>query len=106
MDLFEWQPPAPQYNTPDMHRRNDDHQTAIDASERVAKFCKTELQTAVYEALIKYGPMTDGELERLDVFAHYSPSTVRKRRSELYQEGRVAKTDARRDGMSVWMAVR
>lgn len=104
MDLFEWTPPAPQFNTPDMHRKND-HQTAIDAAERIAKTCKTELQTAVYEALVARGPMTDGELERLDIFAHYSPSTVRKRRSELFQAGRVAKTDARREGMSVWMAV-
>jgi hypothetical protein len=50
--------------------------------------------------------MTDGELENLPVFAHYGPSTVRKRRSELYQAGRVAETGARRGKMNVWRAVK
>ena len=34
----------------------------------------------------RHGPMTDDELERLPEFAGYGPSTIRKRRSELYQQ--------------------
>lgn len=90
--------------TPDMHRKRD-HETSIDASERIAKSCKTELQSAILEKLIELGPMTDGELESLPVFSHYGPSTVRKRRSELFQDGKVEKTGELRDRMNVWKAV-
>ena len=90
--------------TPDMHRKTD-HETSIAASERVAKSCKTELQSAILEKLIELGPMTDGELESLPVFSHYGPSTVRKRRSELFQDGKVEKTGELRDRMNVWKAV-
>ena len=103
-DLFQWVPPAQQFSTPDMHRKTD-HQTAIDASERVAKSCKTELQSAIYEVLIERGPMTDGELETLPQFSQYGPSTVRKRRSELYQAGRVTETGEVRARMKVWKAI-
>lgn len=106
MDLFELAAAveARQLNDPSMHRKVD-HQTSIDASERIAKSCKTELQSAIFDVLIKRGPMTDGELELLPEFSHYGPSTVRKRRSELYQSGRVAETADRRNRMIVWRAV-
>lgn len=103
-DLFAWTPPAPKFNTPDMHRR-EDHATSIEASERVARSCKTELQAAVYAKLVELGPMTDGELEALPQFCHYGPSTVRKRRSELFHAGRVLDTGERRSHMKVWKAV-
>lgn len=93
-----------QFNTPDMHRKTD-HQTSIDASERIAKSCKTELQREIWRILRNAGPMTDGELERMDCFSHYAPSTVRKRRSELYQDGRLAETGEVRSRMKVWRAV-
>ena len=32
-------------------------------------------------------PLDDEMLERLDEFARYAPSTIRKRRSELFQAG-------------------
>lgn len=103
-DLLSWTPPAPQHNDRSMHRKSD-HETSIAASERVAKSCKTELQSAILEKLIELGPMTDGELESLPVFSHYGPSTVRKRRSELFQDGKVEKTGEVRSRMSVWKAV-
>lgn len=102
--LLDWVPPVPQFSTPDMHRKMD-HATSIDAAERVAKSCRTELQGAIYDKLIELGPMTDGELENLPQFSHYAPSTVRKRRSELFQDGRVAETGDKRDRMKVWKAV-
>jgi hypothetical protein len=106
MDFFEYAAaiasrPVPQ-NTPDMHRR-DDMQTAIDASERVAP-CRQVLQQQILTAFRARGAMTDGELEQLPQFADYRPSTVRKRRSELYQAGSVIATLDRRDGMTVWKA--
>jgi hypothetical protein len=104
MDFFEYAAamaaqPQPQ-NALGSHRKND-MQTAIDASERVAP-CKTVLQLQVLMALRAHGAMTDGELEKLPQFKEYGPSTVRKRRSELFQDGRVVATGGRRDGMNVW----
>ena len=48
---------------------------------------------------------TDREIERMDVFARYAPSTVRKRRSELLQPGRI-RSDGDRDGLTIWRVVR
>lgn len=48
---------------------------------------------------------TDREIERMDVFARYAPSTVRKRRSELLQQGRL-RAAGDRDGLTVWLVVR
>lgn len=107
MDFFEYikAADAGQFkNTPSMHRKVD-HATSIVASEIIARSCKTELQAAILAKLIELGPMTDGELENLPVFSHYGPSTVRKRRSELFQDGKVEKTGELRDRMNVWKAV-
>ena len=46
-----------------------------------------ELHDAVLASLAEHGPLTDEQLERLPRFACYGPSTIRKRRSELYQLG-------------------
>ncbi len=83
--------------------RVPDHETSIAAAKSILP-CRTVLQQQIVNALIARGPMTDGELERLPMFADYGPSTVRKRRSELYQDGRVVPTGARRDGMKEWAA--
>lgn len=80
------------------------HQTSIDAAKAILP-CRTVLQQQIMNALLLYGPMTDGELEALQIFGGYGPSTVRKRRSELYHEGRIALTGKRRLGMNVWCAL-
>lgn len=75
--------------------------TEVDAAARVLKVC-SRLHSEVMGAFIAHGPMTDRELERLPQFAHLAPSTARKRRSELFQAGRLIATDERRDGLTVW----
>ncbi len=106
MDMFEYAAAmdAGQFNNDRSMHRNPDHQTSIDASERVAKG-RAKLQDAIEKILREHGPMTDGELEKLECFAHYGPSTVRKRRSELFQAGRVAETGEIRARMKEWRAV-
>lgn len=81
--------------------RIPDHETSIAAAQSVLP-CRRILQQQILTALLVRGPMTDGELEKLPQFASYGPSTVRKRRSELYQDGRVIPTGKRRDGMKEW----
>ena len=82
--------------------RNFDHHTSVDAAAVIEPVRQT-IRQKVYQALKERGPMTDGELERLEQFKHCGASTVRKRRSELYQKGLVEKDgDNRRGGMTVW----
>jgi hypothetical protein len=59
------------------------HSTSVEAAKSILP-CRTVLQQQILTALKTHGPMTDGELENLECFSHYGPSTVRKRRSELY----------------------
>lgn len=82
--------------------RKPDHDTSIAAARGVAEF-KTALQFRVFE-LLSHKAMTDGELETLPEFAHYRYSTVRKRRSELWQQNRLEWTGERRQGQKVWRA--
>ena len=49
--------------------------------------------------------LTDRELERLECFALYAPSTVRKRRSECLALG-LLRPDGERDGLTVWAVVK
>lgn len=77
------------------------HETSVEAARAVLP-CRTVLQQQILSALLANGPMTDGELETLPQFASYGPSTVRKRRSELYQDGRVVETGEKRNRMMVW----
>lgn len=79
------------------------HSTSVEAAKSILP-CRTVLQSQILSALKTQGPMTDGELEKLPLFSTYGPSTVRKRRSELYQDGRVLETGKRRDGMKEWAA--
>jgi hypothetical protein len=84
--------------------RVPDHQTSIDAAKAILP-CRTVLQQQIVTALLARGPMTDGELENLEQFSGYGPSTVRKRRSELLQDGRVVWTGKTRDRMKEWAAL-
>ena len=61
----------------------------------------TQLQGQILEALAGNG-LNDRELEELPIFKTCGPSTVRKRRVELWQAGRLAKA-GRRDGMAIWI---
>jgi hypothetical protein len=96
-DLFDWTPPP---DLTRMHRRPD-HDTSIAAAAEVFKF-RSDLQREIYEVFLTDGAMTDGELEAMERFTVYGPSTVRKRRSELFQAGLLRKTGERRGGMNVW----
>lgn len=80
------------------------HETSVEAAKAILP-CRTILQQQIVNALLTRGPMTDGELEKLDRFAGYGPSTVRKRRSELLQDGKVVWTGKTRDRMKEWAAL-
>ena len=94
-------------NRPDVrgmtHRA--DPLTSRRAAERIAPK-RTALHTRVLAAFATHGPMTDETLERLPDFAAYGPSTIRKRRSELYQQGAVQAageaTNSRGHRMVIW----
>lgn len=62
-----------------------DQHTAVDAAAVVARK-RTELHARVLDAFEELGPMTDEMLEGLLRFRDFGPSTIRKRRSELYQQ--------------------
>lgn len=94
-DLFDWTPPDLTGMV-----RHPDHDTSVAAAAKVFEF-RSALQREIYDVLLT-GPATDGELEAMDRFAAYGPSTVRKRRSELFQAGLLRKTGARRGGMTIW----
>ena len=84
---------------------SDPHDTEVDAARAAAKI-KTKLQGYVLDALGNW-PMTDEELEELPQFRHYGPTTVSKRRTEVYQMGKVTyagfkRLNHRRFKMKVW----
>lgn len=76
--------------------RYHDHRTSIAAANAVV-LSRRALQMRVLEAFADHGVMTDEELELLPEFAHYGPSTIRKRRSELYQAGLLITLGVRRN---------
>lgn len=63
-----------------------------------------ELQMGVLRAISEAGARgaTDRELEQLPIFRGRAPSTVRKRRSELYQAGLLLASGVR-EKMTVWI---
>jgi hypothetical protein len=65
--------------------RHDSPVTSQRAAESVLPHL-TELHERVLLAFRMHGTLTDEELERLPEFTDYSPSTIRKRRSELYRD--------------------
>jgi hypothetical protein len=94
----------PLFAAPSMHRAGD-HATSVDAARQVSVKIH-ELHRAVFAAVLAAGPdgLTDRELEQLPPFAHYGPSTIRKRRSELYQSGYLTHQSTRH-GLMVWVPV-
>lgn len=87
-----------------MVRRND-HSTSVAAAVALADSINA-LQQKVIEAFEEHGDMTDWKLENLPRFAVYGPSTIRKRRSELYQAKRIVEngveTNPNGKQMKVW----
>ena len=69
--------------------RSTDLHTSRDAAA-VVEPKRTALQIKVLHALENHGRLTDEQLERLPEFEGLAPSTVRKRRSELWQRAEIA----------------
>lgn len=63
----------------------DDPHTSVDAATVIARQ-RNELHEKVLAAFAHHGAMTDEQLETLPEFLDYGPSTIRKRRSELFQQ--------------------
>ena len=57
----------------------------------------SKLHQQVMRAIRDHGPLIDTELEELPQFDRYAPSTLRKRRSELYQAGHLRRVAVRRN---------
>jgi hypothetical protein len=93
---------------PMVHRT--DYATSVAAAEAVRPHV-SPLMWTVHAELARLGDATDAELERLAVFDNYAPSTVRKRRTDLYQLGMVEPTGetrqapGRRCALTVWRVV-
>jgi hypothetical protein len=62
---------------------------------------RAKLQARLLDIIATEGPQTDKELEARPEFADYGPSTVRKRRNELMQAGKLERA-GRRDGCAIW----
>jgi hypothetical protein len=86
--------------------RRDDPETSKAAGAIFERRGLSEFHERVLAAFRINGPMTDEVLERLPVFASLAPSTARKRRSELYQLGRLVihglVTNSRGVPMTIW----
>jgi hypothetical protein len=83
---------------------HDDPYTSLDAAATIARH-RTELHARVLQAFLEHGPMTDAELEQLPEFHGYGPSTLRKRRSELYHAHDLAAIGERRNARNCKMLV-
>lgn len=68
--------------------RVSDGPTSREAAVAVAGGSKA-MHKKILEAFANCPTLTDQELEELSVFRGYGPSTVRKRRSELFQMGKL-----------------
>ena len=86
-----------------VHR--SDPETSTDAVKAILPRL-SRLHERVLEAFQRYGPLDDERLEGLPQFARYGPSTIRKRRSELYHAGKLIRrsvsTNSRGQTMVVW----
>jgi hypothetical protein len=74
--------------------RSKDHETSVAAAESIVGKI-TKLHAKVLSAFAEHGEMTDAKLEQLPQFSDYGPSTIRKRRSELFLMGKLADTGRR-----------
>ena len=89
--------------------RSEDHATSIAAAKILVRGV-TDLQRRIVSSFKQFGPMTDEELERLPEYSEYGPTTVHKRRTELYQAGKVEQHSVKRNSrgkkMIVWQLSR
>lgn len=76
--------------------RVESQRAAVDVLPHVSK-----LQRRLLEIFALEGAYTDGELESRKEFAHLKFSTIRKRRTELYQAGWLVDV-GRREKMTLW----
>jgi hypothetical protein len=85
--------------------RKGDPFTCILAATTIEKKA-SELHAAITLEIRRRGPMTDGELEDLSRFSRYAYSSVRKRRTELFQGGLLISVGSRKNKrgntMLVW----
>lgn len=95
-DLFSQVLSEPTRKTAGMVRGNDP-----ETSQAAAVGLLPKLSTLQAAVLAVADGRTDREIEAMPHFAQYAPSTVRKRRSELLQQGRLM-ADGDRDGLTVW----
>jgi hypothetical protein len=87
-----------------------DHDTSIGAARTVLPHL-TQLQHRVLDAFRFNGAMNDEQLEQLPCFRDCSPSTIRKRRSELVERGELTcvgrSMNAKgNSAMKVWKAIK
>jgi hypothetical protein len=84
--------------------RRENPSTSVAAAKIIVRGV-SDLQRRVLEAFTQQGPMTDEELEQLPQFSHYGPTTVHKRRTELYQAHKVERDSMKRNSRGVRMIV-
>ena len=89
---------------PDPPCRADHPTTSHEAAERIKPVTPT-IRAKVWGLLNLYGPMTDREI--LYIYRHRYDErclegTIRCRRIELVQEGRVESTGEKRNRMTIW----
>lgn len=76
------------------------------AAKRFEGKTLSALHLSILEAIRLHGSLTDESLERMPAFSGYAPSTVRKRRSELFALWRLVEhglmTNSRGLPMVVW----
>ena len=82
-----------------------DPPASFEAADRL-KPDLSRLQALVLQAFSVHGPMTDEELELLPEFNAYGPSTIRKRRSELFHLRKLCSTGEKKNlrgfNMTIW----
>ena len=85
--------------------RRPEYETSIEGATTIAPR-RSQLQLRVLRSFAIYGPMTDEELRAIPEFEHMAESTVRKRRTELFQQGLVnpigKKPNSRGRNMLIW----
>ena len=95
LDVFGWHL-APDVSLPtEAPTRRGGMRTSDAAAESIDDV--SERQWATWNALRNFGPMTDEDLERLPQFRAYGHSTIRKRRSELFEQKAVVPCGARKN---------
>ncbi len=92
--------PTPTRELAGMVRGDSPETSQIAACSLLPKLSKLQA-----EVLAVADGQTDREIERMDRFAQYAASTVRKRRTELLQKG-LLRADGERDGLTIWRVVR